>query len=81
MFGGRGGWGGGRRIGGVGAHPVNMPLRQEECESGVWQPRRCSRLWSSAPSPATQSDSAVMKSETHGGLYVIISSSLKLDRK
>lgn len=64
-----------------GAHPVNMPLRQEQCESGVWQPQRCSRLWSTAPSQATQSDSAVMKSETHGGLYVIISGSLKLDRE
>lgn len=64
-----------------GAHPVNMPLRQKQCESGVWQPQRCSRLWSTAPSQATQSDSAVMKSETHGGLYVIISGSLKLDRE
>lgn len=64
-----------------GAHPVNMPLRQEQCESGAWQPQRYSRLWSPAPSQATQSDSAVMKSEAHGGLYVIISGSLKLDRE
>lgn len=64
-----------------GAHPVNMPLRQEKCGSGVWQPQCCSRLWSTAPSQPTQSDSAVMKSETHGGPYVIIPSSLKLDRE
>lgn len=58
-----------------------MPLRREECEPGVWQPQRCSRLWSPVPSQATQSDSAVMKSEAHGRLYVIISGSLKPDRE
>lgn len=62
-------------------HPVNMPLRQEERESGVWQPQCCSRLWSTVPSQATQSDSTVMKSEAHGRLYVIISGSLKPDRE
>ena len=64
-----------------GTHPVNMPLRQEESECGVWQPLCCSRLRSTVPSQATQSDSAVMKSEAHGRLYVIISGSLKLDRE
>lgn len=64
-----------------GTHPVNMPLRQEESESGFWQPQCCSRLWSTVPSQATQSDSAVMKSEAHGRLYVIISGSLKPDRE
>lgn len=66
---------------GGGTHPVNMPLRQEESECGVWQPQCCSRLRSAVPSRATQSDSAVMKSEAHGRLYVIISGSLKPDRE
>lgn len=64
-----------------GTHPVNMPLKQEKSESGVWQSQRCSRLWSAVPSQATQSDSTVMKSEAHGRLYVIISGSLKPDRE
>lgn len=62
-------------------HPVNMPLRQEEHESGVWQPQCCSPLRSTVPSQSTQSDSAVMKSEAHGRLYVIISGFLKPDRE
>lgn len=64
-----------------GTHPVNMPLRQGESESGVWQPQRSSRLWSAVPSQATHGDSTVMKSEAHGRLYVIISGSLKPDRE
>lgn len=64
-----------------GIHPVNMPLRQEEHESGVWQPPCCSPLRSTVPSQSTQSDSAVMKSEAHGRLYVIISGFLKPDRE